>query len=112
VQPVQTVLERRDDWSMRPSRRVLHNTAKSRTPAPKSIDYAEKLVNESLRYYPPSYGYQYRPWRLTQSASRLLKLLMLVDAGFEDEAFGMPRKLWDQSSDARYIANKEHTRKR
>jgi len=74
----------------------------------KFLAYAKLSVNEA-RYYPPSYGYQYLVALALYSKCITVAeaTLVLLDAGFSDEAFGMTRTLVDIFLTLRYITNKE-----
>ena len=74
----------------------------------KFLAYAKLLVNEA-RYYPPSYGYQYMVALVLYSKCLTVAeaTLVLLEAGFGDEAFGMTRTLVDIFLTLRYITNKD-----
>lgn len=74
----------------------------------KFLAYAKLLLNEA-RYYPPSYGYQYMVALALYSKCITVAeaTLVLIEAGFGDEAFGMTRTLVDIFLTLRYIANKD-----
>jgi hypothetical protein len=91
---------------MGPSRRVCKRTEVEHLR--KFIDYAKLLVNDAW-YYPPSYGYQYMVALALYSKCLTVAeaTLVLLDAGFGDEAFGMTRTLVDIFLTLRYIANND-----
>jgi hypothetical protein len=72
------------------------------------LGYAKLLVNEKW-YYPPSYGYQYMVALALYSKCITVAeaILVLLEAGFGDEAFAMTRTLVDVFFTLRYIANQD-----
>lgn len=74
----------------------------------KYVAYAKLRVNEAW-YFPHSYGYQYLVALALYSKAITVAeaILVLLDAGFSDEAFGMTRTLVDIFITLRYIANKD-----
>lgn len=74
----------------------------------KFVAYAKSVVNET-RYYPPAHGYRYMLALVLYSKCITVAeaILVLLDAGFGDEAFGMTRTLVDIFIALRYIANKD-----
>jgi hypothetical protein len=74
----------------------------------KFVAYAKRCLNET-RYYPPSYGYRYMVALVLYSKCITVAeaTLVLIEAGFSDEAFGMTRTLVDISFTLRYVANKD-----
>ena len=72
------------------------------------VAYAKSVVNET-RYYPPAHGYRYMLALVLYSKCITVAeaILVLLDAGFGDEAFGMTRTLVDIFIALRYIANKD-----
>jgi len=72
------------------------------------LNYAKKAVNDA-RYFPPAYGYQYLVALALYSKCLTVAeaTLVLLEAGFGDEAFGMTRTLVDVFLTLRYIANKD-----
>jgi hypothetical protein len=74
----------------------------------KFLAYAKLRVNEAW-YFPPSFGYQYLVALALYSKCITVAeaTLVLLDGGFNDEAFGMTRTLVDIFLTLRYIANKD-----
>src|ERR1039458_3584059 len=74
----------------------------------KFVAYA-KLVLNSAWYYPPYGGYRYMVALALYSKCITVAetIMVLVDAGFSDEAFGMTRTLVDFFTPLHYIAKKE-----
>ena len=74
----------------------------------KYVTYAKLCVNEAW-YFPPSHGYQYLVALALYSKAITVAeaILVLLDAGFSDEAFGMTRTILDIFITLRYIANKD-----
>jgi hypothetical protein len=74
----------------------------------KFVAYAKFRLNEA-RYYPPLNGHQYMVALMLYSKCLTVAeaILVLVDAGFSDEAFGMTRTLVDIFFTLRYIANQD-----
>lgn len=72
------------------------------------IRYAKSRVNEA-RIYPPNNRHRYLVALALYSKSITVAeaTLILIDAGFNDEAFGMTRTLVDIFITMRYIANKD-----
>ena len=72
------------------------------------LAYAKWRVNEAW-YFPPSYGYQYLVALALYSKCITVAeaTLVLLQAGFSDEAFGMTRTLVDIFLTLRYITNKD-----
>jgi hypothetical protein len=72
------------------------------------LNYATKAVNDAW-YFPPAYGYQYLVALALYSKCLTVAeaTLVLIEAGFGDEAFGMTRTLVDLFITLRYIANKD-----
>jgi len=74
----------------------------------KFVAYAKLRVNCAW-YYPPRRGYQYMVALALYSKCLTVAeaIMILVDAGYGDEAFGMTRTLVDIFITLRYIANKD-----
>lgn len=74
----------------------------------KFVAYAKGFVN-ATRYYPPLGGYRYMVALALYSKCLTVAeaTMLLVNAGFGDEAFGMTRTLVDIFITLRYIANKD-----
>ncbi|HVI08178.1 MAG TPA: DUF5677 domain-containing protein [Candidatus Binatia bacterium] len=74
----------------------------------KFLAYAKWLVNKTW-YYPPSGGYEYSVALALYSKCLTVAeaTLVLIEAGFGDEAFGMTRTLVDIFFTLRYVANKD-----
>lgn len=74
----------------------------------KFLSYAKRLVNDAW-YYPPSYGYRYIVALALYSKCITVgeATLVLLDAGFSDEAFGMTRTLLDIFITLRYVVNND-----
>ena len=72
------------------------------------LNYAKQSLNDAW-YFPPSYGYQYSVALALYSKSLTVAgaTLVLLEAGFSDEAFGMTRTLVDIFLTLRYITNKD-----
>jgi hypothetical protein len=72
------------------------------------ISYAKLRVN-SAWYYPPRNGYRYLVALALYSKCLTVAeaIILLVDGGYGDEAFGMTRTLVDIFISLRYIANKD-----
>src|SRR5712671_4035243 len=72
------------------------------------IAYAKLRVN-AARIFPPRNGYRYMVALALYSKCLTVAeaTLLLVDAGFSDEAFGMTRTLIDIFITLHYIANKD-----
>lgn len=69
------------------------------------IAYAKKLVNDAW-YFPPNHGYEYMIALALYSKSLTVAeaTLVLIEAGYGDEAFAMTRTLIDIYLTLRYIA--------
>ena len=69
---------------------------------------AKDAVNKA-RYYPPIAGYRYIAALALYSKCIIVAeaIMVLLDAGYKDEAFGMTRTLIDIFISLRYIANKD-----
>jgi len=74
----------------------------------KFVAYAKHHVNNT-RYYPPLNGYRYMVALALYSKSFTVAeaTMALLDAGFNDEAFGITRTLADIYITLRYIANQD-----
>jgi len=74
----------------------------------KFVAYAKLRVN-SAWYYPPRSGYRYMVALALYSKCITVAeaIIVLLDAGFSDEAFGMTRTLVDIFITLHYIANKD-----
>jgi hypothetical protein len=74
----------------------------------KFLAYAKWLVNEA-RYYPPITTHRYLVALALYSKCLTVAeaTLVLIEAGFGDEAFGMTRTLMDIYFTLRYIANQD-----
>jgi Family of unknown function (DUF5677) len=72
------------------------------------LNYAKQSLNDAW-YFPQSYGYQYLVALALYSKSLTVAeaTLVLLEAGFSDEAFGMTRTLVDIFLTLRYITNKD-----
>src|ERR1035437_10615374 len=78
----------------------------------KFLNYAKRLVNEAC-IYPPITAHRYLVALALYSKCLTVAeaVLLLIEAGFGDEAFGMTRTLTDIYFTLRYIANKDTDRK-
>ena len=74
----------------------------------KFVAYVKRRLN-GTRYYPPYEGYRYMVALALYSKAITVAeaTLVLIDAGFSDEAFGMTRTLIDISFTLHYIANQD-----
>jgi hypothetical protein len=74
----------------------------------KFVAYVKRRINDA-RYYPPVEGYRYIVALALYSKCITVAeaILVLLDAGFNDEAFGMTRTLVDVYFTLRYIANQD-----
>jgi hypothetical protein len=74
----------------------------------KFLAYAKRCINEA-RIYPPITAHRYLVALALYSKCLTVAeaILVLIDAGFADEAFGMTRTLIDIYFTLRYIANKD-----
>jgi hypothetical protein len=74
----------------------------------KFVAYAKQLINDAW-YYPPSGGYRYIVALALYSKYLTVAeaTMVLIDAGYNDEAFGMTRTLVDTFITLRYIDNKD-----
>ena len=74
----------------------------------KFVTYVKRHLNET-RYYPPITAYRYMVALALYSKCLTVAeaTMVLLDAGFSDEAFGMTRTLADIYITLHYIANQD-----